>query len=130
MAALSRENRHVDAGQGGEKCQGSVAGLPGEPADRGRYARPRQQVEDLVQLVGYAAFATAMVLVVLHRNVAREYLTAYRAAHAGATPGIEWLVRQDPHRDVERLRRRRVLVVVPASVMVMAGILLVVSGSG
>ena len=83
-----------------------------------------------MQLVGYAVFATAMILVVLHRNAAKEYLAAYRAAHAGATPGIEWLVRQDPHQHVERLRRRRILVVVPASVMVMVGILLVVSGSG
>jgi hypothetical protein len=75
-----------------------------------------------VQLVGWVVLATALVFVVLHRTAAREYLAAYRAAHRGETPGIEWLVRRDPDPAVERLRIRRLLVVIPACVLVMTGI--------
>ena len=80
-----------------------------------------------MQLVGYVVFATALVLVVLHRDIAKRHLAAYEDAHGGR-PGLEWLVRRDPHPDVERLRLRRLLVAVPASVAILAGILLVTSG--
>jgi hypothetical protein len=78
-----------------------------------------------VQTLGWVIFGTAMIFVVLHRNAARQYLAAYRAAHRGETPGIEWLTHRDPDPEVERLRVRRLLAVVPASVLVMAGIVLV-----
>jgi len=78
-----------------------------------------------VQLVGYVVFATALVFVVLHRNAAKSYLAEYRSAHHGATPGIEWLTQRDPDPEVERLRVRRLVAVIPAIVLVMAGIVLV-----
>jgi len=82
-------------------------------------------VEVSVQLVGYVVFATALIFVVLHRTAAKAYLAAYRAAHGGTTPGIEWLTRRDPDPEVERLRVRRLLAVIPASVLVMLGIVMV-----
>lgn len=80
-----------------------------------------------MQLIGYVVFATALVFVVLHRNAAKAYLAAYRAAHRGASPGLEWLTRRDPDPVVERLRVRRLLVVIPAIALVMTGIVLVAS---
>jgi hypothetical protein len=82
-----------------------------------------------VQLTGYVVFATALVLVVLQRNAAKAYLAAYRAAHGGTTPGAEWMTTRDPDPGVERLRRRRLLTVIPASVCLMAGIILMVYGA-
>jgi hypothetical protein len=78
-----------------------------------------------VQLVGYVVFATALVFVVLHRNAAKAYLAAYRTAHGGATPGIEWLTHRDTDPTVERLRFRRLIVLIPASVLVITGVVLV-----
>jgi hypothetical protein len=75
-----------------------------------------------VQTLGWVVLGTAVVFVVVHRNAARRCLAAYRAAHRGATPGIEWLTHRDPDPEVERLRVRRLLTVIPASVLVMAGI--------
>jgi hypothetical protein len=80
----------------------------------------------VVQLAGWVVLATALVFVVLHRNAAREYLAAYRAAHRGETPGIEWLTTRDADPGVERLRLRRLAMVIPASVLVMLGIWLAV----
>ena len=79
-----------------------------------------------VQALGWLAFGTAMILVVLHRTAARRYLDAYEAAHGSRDPGAGWIVHADPVPGVEALRRRRLLVVVPASVLVMTGIALVV----
>ncbi len=76
-----------------------------------------------MQSIGWVLFGTAMVLVVLHRDAAKRYLAAYERVHRGR-PGAEWLVRRDPDPDVERLRLRRLLVVIPASVFVMAGVAL------
>ena len=75
-----------------------------------------------MQALGWVVFGTAMLFVVLHRNAARRYLDAYRATHRGETPGIEWLSTRDPDPAVERLRVRRLLTVIPASVLVMLGI--------
>ena len=79
-----------------------------------------------VQALGWLAFGTAMIFVVLHRTAARRYLDAYEAAHGSRDPGPGWMVHADPVPGVEALRRRRLLVVVPASVLVMTGIALVV----
>ena len=80
-------------------------------------------------LVGYGLFAIALVLVMLHRNAARSYLDAYRGAHDGTTPGLEWLTTHDADPDVERLRVRRLLALVSASVLLMAGIALMTVGA-
>jgi len=69
---------------------------------------------------------TAMILVVLHRTAAKRYLDAYEAAHGSRDPGAGWIVHADPVAAVEALRRRRLLLVVPASVLVMTGIVLIV----
>ena len=79
-----------------------------------------------VQALGWLAFGTAMIFVVLHRTAARRYLDAYEAAHGSRDPGAGWMVHADPVPGVEALRRRRLLVVVPASILVMTGIALVV----
>jgi len=81
-----------------------------------------------VQALGWIAFGTAMILVVLHRTAARRYLDAYEAAHGSRNPGAGWLVRGDPVPAVEALRRRRLLVVVPASLLTMVAIILVAYG--
>ena len=78
-----------------------------------------------MQLTGYVVFATALIFVVVHRTAAKAYLAAYRDVHGGETPGIEWLTHRDPDPGVERLRLRRLLAVIPASILVMAGIALV-----
>jgi hypothetical protein len=78
-----------------------------------------------VQVIGYVVIATALVFVVLHRNAAKAYLAAYRAAHRGETPGIEWVTHRDPDPEVERLRLRRLATLIPASVLVMLGVVLV-----
>jgi hypothetical protein len=80
-------------------------------------------------LVGYGVFAVALVLVMLHRNAARSYLDAYRAAHHGTTPGLEWLTTHDPDPEVEHLRVRRLLALVGASVLLMVGIALMTLGA-
>ena len=79
-----------------------------------------------MQLVGWVVFSTAMLFVVLHRDAARAYLRAYRAAHRNLDPGASWLVHRDPDPEVERLRRKRLLLVVPASACVLVGIFLIV----
>jgi hypothetical protein len=78
-----------------------------------------------VQALGWIAFGTAMIFVALHRTAARRYLDAYEAAHGSRSPGAGWMVHADPVPGVEALRRRRLLVVVPASILVMTGIALV-----
>jgi hypothetical protein len=79
-----------------------------------------------VQALGWLAFGTAMILVVLHRTAARRYLDAYEAAHGTRDPGAGWVIHADPVPLVEALRRRRLLLVLPASILVMTGIILVV----
>ena len=79
-----------------------------------------------MQALGWLAFGTAMIFVVLHRTAARRYLDAYEAAHGSRDPGARWIVHPDPVPGVEALRRRRLLFVVPASILVMTGIVLVV----
>jgi hypothetical protein len=79
-----------------------------------------------VQALGWLAFGTAMILVVLHRTAARNYLDAYEEAHGSRDPGAGWMVHTDPVPSVEALRRRRLMIVVPASVLVITGIILVV----
>jgi hypothetical protein len=79
-----------------------------------------------VQALGWIAMGTAMILVVLHRTAARRYLDAYEAAHGSRDPGAGWLVTADPVPQVEALRRRRLVLVVPASILVMTGIVLIV----
>ena len=69
---------------------------------------------------------TAMILVVLHRTAAKRDLDAYEAVHGSRDPGAGWIVRADPVAAVEALRRRRLLLVVPASILVMTGIVLIV----
>ena len=81
-----------------------------------------------MQALGWIAFGTAMIFVVLHRTAARKYLDAYEAAHGSRDPGVGWMMHADPVPGVEALRRRRLLVVVPASILVMTGLALVVSG--
>jgi hypothetical protein len=88
-------------------------------APAGRY--PAQ-----VETLGWLAFGTAMILVVLHRTAARRYLDAYQAAHGSRDPGTGWVIHADPVPLVEDLRRRRLLLVLPASLLVMTGIVLVV----
>jgi len=68
---------------------------------------------------------TAMILVALHRTAARRYLDAYESAHGSRDPGAGWIVRADPVAAVEALRRRRLLLVVPAGILVMTGIVLI-----
>jgi hypothetical protein len=82
-----------------------------------------------VQALGWLAFGTAMILVLLHRTAAGRYLDAYEAAHGSRDPGAGWMVHADPVPGVEALRRRRLLIVVPASILVMTGIALAVFGS-
>jgi hypothetical protein len=79
-----------------------------------------------VQALGWLAFGTAFVLVVLHRRAAKRYLDAYEAAHGSREPGASWLVRSDPVPAVEDLRRRRLLLFLPASALLILAIVLVV----
>ena len=79
-----------------------------------------------VQALGWVALVTAMILVMVHRTAARNYLDAYEAAHGSRDPGAGWMVRADPVPGVEALRRKRLLVVVPASILVMTGLTLLV----
>ena len=79
-----------------------------------------------MQALGWIAFGTAMIFVMLHRTAARRYLDAYEAAHGSRDPGAGWVVNADPVPGVEALRRRRLLLVVPATILVMTGIVLVV----
>jgi hypothetical protein len=79
-----------------------------------------------MQAVGWVAFGTAMVLVILHRDAAKAYLAALEARYGHRDPGPGWLVHADPDPVVERLRRRRLLLVLPASILLMTGIVLLV----
>ena len=79
-----------------------------------------------VQALGWVALVTAMILVMVHRTAARNYLDAYEAAHGSRDPGAGWMVHADPVPGVEALRRKRLLVVVPASILVMTGLTLLV----
>jgi hypothetical protein len=79
-----------------------------------------------VQAIGWLVFGTAMLLVVLHRDAARAYLGAFEARYGTREPGASWLVRRDADPGVERLRRRRLMFAVPASVLTMTGIVLLV----
>ena len=69
---------------------------------------------------------TAMILVAAHHTAAKRYLDAYEAAHGIRDPGAGWMLHADPVPGVEALRRRRLLLVVPASILVMTGIVLIV----
>jgi hypothetical protein len=79
-----------------------------------------------VQALGWLAMGTAFVLVVLHRRAAKAYLNAYEAAHGSRDPGGSWLIHRDPLPAVEDLRRRRVVLFVPASVLLLVAIVLIV----
>jgi hypothetical protein len=79
-----------------------------------------------VQELGWLALGTAFVLVVLHRRAAKRYLDAYEAAHGSREPGGSWLIRRDPVAGVEGLRLRRVLLFLPASVLLLLAIVLLV----
>ena len=78
-----------------------------------------------MQSLGWLAFGTAFVLIVLHRRAAKRYLDAYEATHGSREPGAWWIVRQDPHPAVEALRRRRLLLFLPASLLLLLAIVLV-----
>ena len=67
-----------------------------------------------------------MMFVVLHRDAAKAYLTALERRDGHRDPGVSWLVRRDPDPVIERLRRRRLLLVVPASVLTLVGIVFIV----
>ena len=82
-----------------------------------------------MQALGWLAIGTAMILVVLHRTAARRYLDAYEAAHGSRDPGPGWMVHADPVPGVEALRRRRLVVVAPASILVLTGLVLLVPTS-
>jgi hypothetical protein len=71
-----------------------------------------------------------MVLVVLHRTRAKAYLAAYETRYGHRDPGARWIVRRDKDPEVERLRRLRLLVVLPASVLLLLGIWLIVYAPG
>lgn len=79
-----------------------------------------------MQAIGWVVFGTAMMFVVLHRDAAKAYLTAFEARYGTRDPGPGWLLRADADPVVERLRRRRLMYVVPAIVLVLAGIWLIV----
>ena len=79
-----------------------------------------------MQALGWLALGTAFVLVVLHRRAAKRHLDAYEAAHGSREPGASWIVRRDPVPGVEDLRRRRLLLFLPASVLLILAIVLVV----
>ena len=81
-----------------------------------------------MQTIGWMAFVAAMVLVVKHRDAAKAYLGALEARYGHRDPGAGWLIHADPDPHVERLRRRRLLMVVPACVLLMTGIVLIVYG--
>ena len=81
-----------------------------------------------MQALGWLAFGTAFVLVVLHRRAAKRYLDAYEAAHGSREPGGSWLIRRDPIPNVEDLRLRRLLLFLPASALLILAIVLVVFG--
>jgi hypothetical protein len=77
-----------------------------------------------VQSLGWLAFGTAFVLVVLHRRAAKRYLDAYETAHGSREPGASWLIRRDPVPMVEDLRLRRLLLFLPASSLIVLAIVL------
>jgi hypothetical protein len=79
-----------------------------------------------MQALGWIVFGTAMLFVVLHRDAAEAYLTALEARDGHRDPGASWLVRRDPDPEIERLRRRRLRLVIPASLLTLAGIVLIV----
>ena len=56
----------------------------------------------------------------------RKLPHAYEAAHGIPRPGAGWIGPRGPVPGVEALRRRRLLLVVPASILVMTGIVLIV----
>jgi hypothetical protein len=70
-----------------------------------------------------------MILVALHRTAAKRYLDAYEAVHGSRDPGAGWVLHADPVPAVEALRRRRLVLVVPASILVLTGIVLIVSAT-
>ena len=79
-----------------------------------------------MQAVGWVVFVAATVLVLLHRDASKAYLAALEARYGHRDPGARWLIHADPDPVVERLRRRRLLLVLPASVLLMTGIVLLV----
>ncbi|HEX5828926.1 MAG TPA: hypothetical protein VFY23_15485 [Candidatus Limnocylindrales bacterium] len=81
-----------------------------------------------MEMIGWMAFVAAGVLIVKHKEAAKAYLGALEARYGHRDPGPGWLIHPDPDPDVERLRRRRLYMVVPASVLLMTGIVLVVYG--
>lgn len=79
-----------------------------------------------MQALGWLAFGTAFVLVVLHRRAAKRYLDAYEGAHGSRDPGATWVIHRDPIPDVEDLRLRRLLLFLPASALIVLAVLLLV----
>jgi hypothetical protein len=79
-----------------------------------------------MQALGWIVFGTAMLFVVLHRDAAKAYLTALEARDGHRDPGPAWLLHADPDPTIERLRRRRLRLVVPASALTLVGIVLIV----
>ena len=79
-----------------------------------------------MQTLGWVVFGTAMVFVVLHRTAAKAYLDALEARDGHRDPGASWMVRRDPDPVTERLRRRRLMTAIPASVLVLVGVVIIV----
>ena len=77
-----------------------------------------------MQALGWIAFGTAFVLVVLHRRAAKRYLDAYEAAHGSREPGASWVIHRDPVPAVEDLRLRRLLLFLPAAALIILAVLL------
>ncbi|HEY3334781.1 MAG TPA: hypothetical protein VGK16_06030 [Candidatus Limnocylindrales bacterium] len=77
-----------------------------------------------MQAIGWVVFGTAMMLVVLHRTAAKVYLNALEARDGHRDPGASWLLHRDPDPTIERLRRRRLLLLIPAAVLTIAGVVL------
>jgi len=79
-----------------------------------------------MQALGWVVFGTAMMFVVLHRDAAKAYLTALEARYGTRDPGPSWMLHRDPDPGIEQLRRRRLRLVIPASVLTIGGIVLIV----
>jgi hypothetical protein len=73
---------------------------------------------------GYFAVVAALVLVFVHRVVARRYLDAYVAAY-GRLPGWDWIAQRDEDAKIERWRLRRIAVLVPELVLFLSGIVII-----
>jgi hypothetical protein len=85
---------------------------------------PQPSYPAAVQSIGWVVFGTAMLLVVLHRGAAKAYLSALEARDGHRDPGLSWLTHRDPDPEIERLRRRRLLLVIPAAACVLAGVII------